>query len=70
MCVSGAFIGSGRAVLALMATVLRVVVFSVPAAYFLSQYYGVSGVWWGMVVGSFLGFLFSMFLFRFGGWDK
>lgn len=70
MCVSGAFIGSGRAVLALMATVLRVVVFSVPAAYLLSQYYGVSGVWWGMVVGSFLGFLFSMFLFRFGGWDR
>ena len=72
MCASGAFIGSGKAVLALISTILRVIVFSVPAAYFLSmQYgYGVSGVWWGMVLGTFLGFLVTMLLFWFGGWDK
>lgn len=70
MSISAVFLGSGKAVLALVTTILRVIVFSVPAAYLLSQQYGVAGVWWGMVLGSFLGFLVTLFLFRFGGWEK
>jgi putative MATE family efflux protein len=68
--ITGAFLGSGKATLALAATFCRVLAFSVPMAYFLSSAVGLSGVWWGIAAGSFLGFLVSLILFRFGGWDR
>ncbi len=70
MCFSGAFLGSGKAMLALIVSISRVIIFSVPAAYLLSQTYGVPGIWWGMVLGTFLGFIISVLLFRFGGWEN
>jgi putative MATE family efflux protein len=70
ICISSAFIGSGKAILALLVTILRVVIFSVPAAYLLSRSYGVPGIWWGIVLGSFLGFAVSMLLFKFSSWER
>jgi Na+-driven multidrug efflux pump len=70
ICASSAFIGSGKAMLALISTILRVIVFTVPASYLLSLEYGVPGIWWGGVLGSFLGFLATMLFFRYGGWEK
>ncbi len=67
---SGAFLGSGKAVYALAATASRVIVFSVPAAYLLSRVHGVSGVWMGILAGSFLGFVVSVVLFRYGNWEQ
>ncbi len=70
MTMSSAFLGSGRATLALVVTLLRVIVFTVPAAYLLSLEYGVSGIWWGIVVGSFLGFIVCLLLFLYSGWER
>ncbi len=70
MCISSAFLGSGKAILALIVNVLRIVAFSVPLSYLLSQTYGIPGVWWGMVIGSLLGFLISLLLFFFSRWEK
>ncbi|MBN2014724.1 MAG: MATE family efflux transporter [Candidatus Altiarchaeota archaeon] len=70
ICASSAFLGSGKAMLALISTVFRVIVFTVPAAYILSGMYGVTGIWWGMVAGAFLGLIVTMLFFEFGGWEK
>lgn len=63
MCISGALIGAGRAGLALVITLFRAIVFSVPLAWFLSRSFGPSGVWMGMVAGAFLGLLISLLFF-------
>lgn len=70
MCFSGAFLGSGKGVLSLIAHFSRAILFSVPLAYFLSRSLGIAGIWWGITLGSFLGFLVGLFLFKFSGWEK
>ncbi|MBN2251755.1 MAG: MATE family efflux transporter [Candidatus Altiarchaeota archaeon] len=70
ICISGAFIGAGKAVYALVLTVLRVILFSVPFAYVLSQSRGVPGIWEGMVLGSVLSFMVGLLLYYYSGWDK
>lgn len=69
-CLSGAFFGSGRGLIALTLNSFRAVIFAVPAAYLLSMVYGVSGIWMGIVLGSFLSFLVGMVLFKFTDWEK
>jgi putative MATE family efflux protein len=68
MCISGAFLGSGKAVYALAVTVSRMVVFSVPASYLLSHLFGVPGIWAGIVIGSFMSFILSLLIFRYCDW--
>ncbi|MBD3388593.1 MAG: MATE family efflux transporter [Candidatus Altiarchaeales archaeon] len=64
MCISSAFVGSGQALLALLITIMRIIVFSVPLAYLISLAYGVSGIWMGIAAGSILGSLFALLLFK------
>ncbi len=70
ICFSGAFLGSGKASLSLILTVLRVIAFSAPLAYAFSLWWGIAGVWAGILCGSYLGFLSGVVLFYFGGWDR
>jgi putative MATE family efflux protein len=70
MSFSGAFIGSGRAGLALLVTFLRLIVFSAPLAILLSQSMGLDGVWWGIVIGSWLSFIAAAVIYRFTKWEK
>ncbi len=70
MSMSGAFLGAGKAMLSLTATFLRALVFSVPLAYLLSTYWGVEGVWWGVVIGSYLGALSCLIFYKYAKWDS
>jgi len=70
--VSGAFLGSGRAFMALLVNASRMMFFAVPLAYLLSLEFGfgLDGVWWGMVFGSFASALVALLLFRYVGMEK
>ncbi|MEA1924313.1 MAG: MATE family efflux transporter [Candidatus Altiarchaeota archaeon] len=70
--ITGAFLGSGRAFLALLINCSRSILFAVPAAYLLAVKFGfgLDGVWWGMVIGSFASVLVSLVLFRYARLEK
>ena len=70
MSISGAFLGAGKAEYALITTFLRVLVFSVPASYILSQSRGIEGIWIGIVIGTYLGAFSSIILFKYTNWNK
>ena len=70
MSISGAFLGAGKANYALLTTFLRVLIFSVPAAYMISRIYGVEGIWIGIVIGTYLGAISSLILFKYTNWNK
>ncbi|OYT54862.1 MAG: hypothetical protein B6U72_01245 [Candidatus Altiarchaeales archaeon ex4484_2] len=70
--ITGAFLGSGRAPLALLINCSRSILFAVPAAYLLAVKFGfgLEGVWWGIVTGSFASVLVSLVLFRYARLEK
>ncbi len=72
LSIGGAFLGSGRASLALLINCSRSILFSVPAAYLLAVEFGfgLDGVWWGIVAGSFTSFLVALLLFRYARLEK
>ncbi len=70
MCITGAFLGAGKAMYALFVTGLRVLVFSVPLAYLGSSMMGIQGIWWGIVIGTYLAAFASVLLFYFTEWDR
>lgn len=70
IAISGAFLGSGHAVPSFVLTIVRTIALSVPLAYVFSQDIGLSGVWWGMVVGAFAGTVVGVLWFRTGSWKK
>jgi len=69
MCITGAFLGAGKAHYALAITFMRMIVFSVPLAYLLSLTYGVFGIWAGIVIGTYMTFFVSIIMYRFTPWD-
>lgn len=70
MTISGAFLGSGHAIPALTINVLRVIVLSVPLAYFFSQTAGLEGVWWGILISSIIASVVAMLWFKKGTWKR
>ncbi|MBU0761786.1 MAG: MATE family efflux transporter [Candidatus Altiarchaeota archaeon] len=70
MCIGGAFIGAGKAKLALFNQFSRVMLFSVPLAYMLSVKIGLEGVWWGITIGSYLSVALSLTLYKYVNWTK
>ncbi|OYT27392.1 MAG: hypothetical protein B6U97_01680 [Candidatus Altiarchaeales archaeon ex4484_96] len=67
LSIGGAFLGAGRAHLALLVNCSRIILFAVPAAYIMAVKlnYGLDGVWWGIVFGSFTSFIVALLLFRY-----
>jgi putative MATE family efflux protein len=70
MCISGAFLGAGKAMLSMSMQAARVLLFSAPAAYILSNRMGLRGIWWGILIGSYLAFAYAIILYKFTKWDK
>ncbi|MFH1403064.1 MAG: MATE family efflux transporter [Candidatus Altiarchaeota archaeon] len=64
MSISGAFLGSGHPIPSLLLTLLRVIILSVPLAYILSSYMGLSGVWYGILVSSIASSVVAIIVFQ------
>ncbi len=54
--------GIGRGVSALLVNLVQMILFSVPLAWVMSRFLGVTGVWTGMTVGNCLGTIFGFVL--------
>jgi putative MATE family efflux protein len=67
---SSAFQGAGKGLPALAMTMLRLVVLAVPAAYLLSRWLGVTGVWIAMAGSSVIAGVVSAIWFRSGTWRR
>ena len=70
MAVSGAFMGSGHAMPALVISVLRVIFLSVPLAYVFSRSMGVEGIWLGIMISSIIASIIGIVWFRRGTWKN
>ncbi|MFC2162223.1 MATE family efflux transporter [Candidatus Altiarchaeota archaeon] len=60
MSISGAFLGTGHPLPSFALTFLRAIVLNTLFAVVLSSVYGVSGIWYGIVLSSFMSFLLSV----------
>jgi Na+-driven multidrug efflux pump len=62
------FQGFGKGLISLLLTVTRVGLIGVPMAYILSRYYGLTGVWLGLISGgvisSILASSFAVYYFK------
>ncbi len=70
MIIPSAFQGAGIGYPSIVLSVLRLLVLSVPLAYFLSKPYGVTGVWYGIAISIIVTSIVSALWFRAGTWKK
>jgi putative MATE family efflux protein len=64
MSISAAFLGAGHPIPSFVLSLLRAVLLNVSLAYLLSLYFGVMGVWFGIVASSLLSSLVAVLWFR------
>jgi len=70
--ISGAFLGAGDAFPALMLTLLRVIILSIPLALVFAFVlgWGLKGVWWAISFSGIISSIIGLIWFRKGGWKK
>ncbi len=68
MVLTGALQGAGETVSPTAVTVLTMVVFRLPLAWFLLNHYGTTGGWWAMSLSTILAGVLMVWLFRQGKW--
>lgn len=68
----GVIRGSGQTIVPLFVSILSLWVFRLPVAYILINFFGfgLSGIWWGMGAGYFMGMTYIMIYYYFGSWKK
>ncbi len=61
---SAYFQAAGKAMPALILTLLKQGIFLIPLAYFLPKYYGVAGVWWSFPISDVLSTIITLFVLK------
>ncbi len=62
--------GAGDTLVPMFITLLALWVVRIPAAYFLSRYFGTDGIWWSTPMGWFVGMTFSFIYYKTGRWKR
>jgi putative MATE family efflux protein len=67
---SGVMRGAGDTLVPMFITLIALWFVRIPAAYFLSQYMGVDGIWWSTPFGWFVGLTLAFLYYKTGKWKK
>lgn len=65
---NGVLRGAGDALIPMFITLFSLWVFRIPASWFLSLEMGTNGIWWGIPIAWFFGWLFSYWYYKSGKW--
>lgn len=65
---NGIMRGAGDTLIPMFITLLSLWVFRIPGSYFLSLRMGTDGIWWGIPLAWFFGWLFSWIYYKTGKW--
>lgn len=68
--VMGSIRGAGETVFPMISTLLAMWIFRVPAAVFLSQYWGTDGIWFSFNIGSGAGLMLTVIYYFTGVWQR
>ncbi|HOW25414.1 MAG TPA: MATE family efflux transporter [Bacteroidales bacterium] len=68
--IGGVMRGSGDTLIPMFITLFTLWLVRVPASYWFSQHFGISGIWWGMPVAWFLGVVMQYSYYLTGRWKK
>jgi putative MATE family efflux protein len=68
--IGGVMRGAGDTLVPMFITLFALWVIRIPAAWILSQYFGVDGIWWSIPVAWFIGMLLSYLYYLKGNWKK
>lgn len=66
--INGVMRGAGDTLIPMFITLLSLWLFRIPASYFLSIEIGTNGIWWGIPIAWFFGWLFSYIYYKTGKW--
>ncbi|NOX46620.1 MAG: MATE family efflux transporter [Chlorobi bacterium] len=67
---NGVMRGAGDTLVPMFITLIALWVIRIPAAYFLSRHFGVTGIWWATPIGWFIGMTLSYLYYLTGRWKK
>ncbi|HKK63485.1 MAG TPA: MATE family efflux transporter [Bacteroidales bacterium] len=62
--------GAGDTLIPMFITLISLWAFRIPAAYFLSQRFGESGIWWAIPIGWTLGTVMTLIYYKMGRWKN
>jgi putative MATE family efflux protein len=65
---NGVLRGAGDTLVPMFITLFSLWVMRIPTSYFLSQRIGTDGIWWGIPIAWFFGFLLALIYYRSGKW--
>jgi putative MATE family efflux protein len=66
--INGVLRGAGDTLIPMFISIFALWVIRIPASWFLSQHFGVKGIWWGIPVAWGIGAVFSYIYYRTGRW--
>ena len=67
---NGVLRGAGDTIVPMFITLFSLWVMRIPISYFLSQRIGTDGIWWGIPIAWFFGFLLAFIYYRSGKWKS
>ncbi len=70
MIVNGALRGTGDTIIPMFITLIALWFIRIPASYFMAEYFGRIGVWWGIPIGWSIGMSLAFIYFLSGRWKK
>jgi putative MATE family efflux protein len=68
--IGGVMRGAGDTLIPMFITLFSLWIIRIPAAWILSRYFGVTGIWWSIPIAWFIGALFSYLYYLKGNWKK
>ena len=68
--IGGVMRGAGDTIVPMFITLFALWVIRIPAAWILSRYFGVAGIWWSIPVAWFIGMVLSYLYYLKGNWKK
>jgi len=66
--IGGVMRGAGDTLIPMFITLFALWAIRIPAAWILSQYFGVDGIWWSIPVAWFIGMILSYMYYLKGNW--
>ncbi|HSV89267.1 MAG TPA: MATE family efflux transporter [Bacteroidales bacterium] len=67
---NGVLRGAGDALMPMLITLFSLWIFRIPSSYFLSLEMGTNGIWWGIPIAWFVGWIFSHLYYKSGKWKN
>ena len=70
LVISSVLRGAGDTLIPMFVSLFSLWLVRIPFAYFLSQHFGVQGIWWSIPIGWFCGLLFIFLYYMKGNWKN